>query len=692
MALFAENLAKDPDPDDGAEPADFLFHVRGVGGVGKSTLLAQWREAARRAGCLTALVDEAEVESVESALIALSRQLAEQCGPLKEFDKAVDQHHRAQQATSGLIPEQSSTGDAPSLPARLVTQAALGAASALPGASIVTAMTNPEAVAQGADRLIAAARRRRPASGPEEAALSQAFVGELRRVCDRSPRRRVVFFFDTWELTSRFLDSWLRGILDGDFGDLPLEVVFVLAGRDELKEQKWGALRSFVVDVPLDVFTDHEARELLAARGVSDPDVLDAILRMSMRLPLLLTLLAHTRPGAVDDVVGVGADIVDDAVDRFLQWITEPDYRKTVLAAALPLRLNRDIFSCAVPDAESTAWDWLLGQPFVAGNGDFRQYHAVVRASMLRQRRTQVPGAWRADHVRLADSHAAARLVVEQRLSILNFGRDAVWRRHLLDETYHLLCADPSNMAVALERTARIAGEASDTLAAWAEMLNQAGQDSDGVELTNWASQIRTAASTASPAVETLTLLTAGGLPSLARAWAFTYRALHLLLEAFENDDLVNIGRVLADLDRALSLNSSLPVALAIRGTVHNLRNSNEQALADLTAALAVDPTLEIALQQRGEVYQQAGRLEDAIADFTAALTIDPDNAWAFASRGQVHQQAGRLEDAVTDLTAAITIDPDNALALGSRGEVHQQAGRLEYAMADFTAALTHYP
>lgn len=59
LARFADNLARDPfSPED---PADFLFHVHGVGGVGKSTLLRQWREAARRVGAVTAVADENDV-------------------------------------------------------------------------------------------------------------------------------------------------------------------------------------------------------------------------------------------------------------------------------------------------------------------------------------------------------------------------------------------------------------------------------------------------------------------------------------------------------------------------------------------------------------------------------------------------------------------------------------------------------
>ncbi|WP_258308834.1 ATP-binding protein [Streptomyces sp. NWU339] len=66
LALFTENLSRDPLSEE--DPAEFLFHVRGVGGVGKSTLLRQWQEAARRADAVTAVVDENDVHGVQQAL------------------------------------------------------------------------------------------------------------------------------------------------------------------------------------------------------------------------------------------------------------------------------------------------------------------------------------------------------------------------------------------------------------------------------------------------------------------------------------------------------------------------------------------------------------------------------------------------------------------------------------------------
>ncbi|WP_254896009.1 hypothetical protein [Streptomyces sp. NA02536] len=59
--------------------------------MGKSTLLRQWQEAARRMDAVTAVVDENDVHGVQQALVELARQLAEQAGPCEEFDRAIEQ-------------------------------------------------------------------------------------------------------------------------------------------------------------------------------------------------------------------------------------------------------------------------------------------------------------------------------------------------------------------------------------------------------------------------------------------------------------------------------------------------------------------------------------------------------------------------------------------------------------------------
>ncbi|WP_225619990.1 ATP-binding protein [Streptomyces sp. VITNK9] len=684
LSLFAENLTKDPQEE--ANPADFLFHVRGVGGVGKSTLLREWQERARGAGGVTAVVDEGDVHGVPQALTELTRQLAEQSGPLKEFERAAEQYRKQQEAAAEPVPADGiAAGAEPSMSSRVVSQAALGAASLIPGASLVTAMANPDAAAHGLDRLRSGAQARgRRSPGGDTSGLSRAFVSELGKICTRQPW--VVLFFDTWEHTGRYLDSWLRELLEDGFGPVPANVIVVLAGRDELAEREWAPLRALVVDVPLDVFTEAETRSLLATRGVTAPEAVEAVLHLSMGLPLLVDLLAHTRPGTAAEV-DAGGDVVDAAVERFLQWITDPSQREAVLTGALAPRLNEDVFTAVAPQEAGGLWEWLCGQPFVSGHGGFKQYHAVVRASMLRQQRTHAPQRWASAHLRLADAHAAWRTTAEHSLSEEKRWGDHRWLRHRLDETYHRLCARPaSELEPALEEAVQAAGRGPAILRQWIDALEQATFDTADAALRSWTDRLQRAFTETDPVLACLTALLAHGrLNAPTRAWCHTYRGRRLyVLDRFEE--------AITELDHAIATDSRNARAWTYRGAAHRQAGFNDQAVEDLTTALTHDPTDVWAFVLRGGIHAQAGRDDQAIADYTTALTHDPTNRRALVSRGATHFQAGRDDQAITDYTTALTHDPTDVWALALRGTAHAQAGRDDEAIADFTTALTHDP
>ncbi|MGW3324021.1 tetratricopeptide repeat protein [Streptomyces virginiae] len=676
MALFAENLSKDPQSEE--DPAEFLFHVRGVGGVGKSTLLRQWQEAARRADAVTAVVDENDVHGVQQALVELARQLAGQAGPCREFDKAVEQLRRDQAALGEPKPVEGEV----SASSRVVSQAALGAASLIPGAGVVTAMVNPDAAAQGLDRLRSAsqARARRWGARGGEAGLSRAFVAELKRLCDR--HSWVVLFFDTWEQTARYLDGWLLSLLEEEFGAVPANVIVVLAGRDELAEREWASLRAQVADVPLEVFTEAETRSLLTARGVTDPDVAEAVLQLSMGLPLLVELLALAHPHTVEEV-DAGGDLADVAVERFVQWITDPQQREAVRACALPLQLNEDVFAAAAGPGAEGLWEWLCGQPFVSGRGGFKHYHAVVRASMVRQERTHSPQGWASAHLRLAETHGVWRAMLEERLPTAKRWRDPEWRRHFMDETYHRLCAHPgTQLTAALEQVVHAADQDTAVLRQWIETLEQAAQDTTDAALLSWSGRLRDALVGDEPELTCLgVLLSHSHLDAEIRSCAYTYRGTRLYFSNREEE-------AVTELDRAIAHNARNARAWARRGESHRWLGHHDEAVADLTAALELDPADAWALTTRAHAHLDGGRYDQAITDSTAALELDPTEAWALKARAQAHLQAGCYDQAITDLTAGLEADPTDAWALSTRGGAHRQAGRYDQAITDLTAAL----
>ncbi|MEU3558232.1 tetratricopeptide repeat protein [Streptomyces fragilis] len=719
MALFARNLAKDPlSPTD---PALYLFHVRGVGGVGKSKLLRQWRETARQAGAVTAAVDENDVHGILSAMTAVAGQLSDATRPWKAFDRAVEQYRREQDAAAEPVDLDGAADDGPTPASRAISRAVLGGASTvLPGGGLIATMVDPDVVAEGVDQVRERVRGRRTRGrGPELDAVSREFVSALDSLCQERPW--VVLFLDTWEQTGRHLDAWLRTMLRDGFGPLPVNVMFVLAGRDCLDEHDWSGLMAQGREVPLEAFTEQETRELLARRGVTEPATVDAVVRLSMGLPLLADLLALARPGSAAAVDADG-DAAETAVERFVRWIADPLCREAVLTCALAPRLNEDVFAAAVPEEARGLWNWLCGQPFVSGSGEFKKYHAVVRAGMVRRERARSPQGWTAVHLRLADAHAAWRAGLEANLPAHRRRQDARWHRHRLDEMYHRLCAHPGGgLTGALEEAVHAAEASPDALRQWFDAFTRAAEDTHDDALGAWARRLREAtAGAADPVVAALgALLTGGPLDAAAQAHAHVVRGRRLEVAGQEDAAVAEFDRAIAlapdnpaarfhrgrahlragrpeaavrDLDVAVRLEPADARALSQRGEAHRRARRFDEAVADFTAALALDPGQVRALGSRGQVHQQAGRFDEAVADFTAALALDPGYVWALGCRGRSHRQAGRYDEAVADLTAALAARPDHAWALGERGKTHRLAGRLDEAVADLTAALALAP
>ncbi|MFD7405478.1 tetratricopeptide repeat protein [Streptomyces sp. NPDC059866] len=302
---------------------------------------------------------------------------------------------------------------------------------------------------------------------------------------------------------------------------------------------------------------------------------------------------------------------------------------------------------------------------------------------MVRQQRTRSPQRWTAAHLRLADTHAAWRTDAEQGLAESKRWADPLWRRHRLDETYHRLCANPAvHLAAALEQAVQAAGQETAILRQWTDTLGQAARDTAEPTLQSWADRLQNAVAEDEPALAALTALLAHGqLGSTARAWAHTYRGQCLCLADLDDESIAELGR-------AIAVDSSNARAWAFRGEAHRCRGNNEQAVSDLTTALSLDPADVWALAGRGEAHRMAGHHDQAVADLTSALDLEPDDAWALAYRGAAHRMTGRYDQALTDLTAALDIQPDYARAFTQRGLVHLQTGRYDEAVADFSASL----
>ncbi|WP_329464661.1 tetratricopeptide repeat protein [Streptomyces sp. NBC_01431] len=709
LAAFQRNF--DVPVDD--EQHRFVYSVHGNAGVGKTFLVRELEQAARERGAVTAYTDEG-VNSVPEALGAIGAHFARQGHPLKALDRilATYRQRRYEAEAAGAGP-----GPGPSAGAVVAAQAGLAGIGLVPGVGALAGAVDPAQLAQGADRLRAALSAR---LGRQEdvqlvldplRVLTPVFVEELGRVAAQVPW--VALFFDTYELTGAFLDGWLRDLVSTDrYGGLPANTVLTLSGQGRHDPLRWPAAADFVADLPLEPFTEDEARQLLAAKGVVEEDVVRDVLRLSGRLPVLVSTLAGSRPATPGDI----GDPSATAVERFLKWEPDPVRRAAALEGALPRRLDEDVFRAAVSGDAAGLFGWLRSLPFVRDQGGRIKYHEVVRAPMQRLQRTSSPQRWRAGHQRLAAWYARERAAAEGASG--ERWRDEAWREPRLEELYHRLCADPAGTFGEVLRDGIAAcRQGTVTARRWARVIADAGEDANREPLRTWGTACLAAlAAERGQCVDVLGMMLAR--PELtdddrvavhvARAWG------HFRAEAYEealadhrraltlhprsadahhgravlHRALGDHAAALADLDRLEELEPGLPRAPRERGETHRRAGRYEEAVAELGRALALDPADALTLGSRGQALAQLDRPTEALEDFDRALAIDPDYGWALVRRAHVRALRGDTEGALADLDRAERLSPSWAWVLGERGLVYRFAGRFEEAVEQFGRAL----
>jgi len=472
----------------------FVINVSGQGGVGKTWLLRRFEKIAGECGAVTACTDEAE-EDVPAVMNRLAGQFAAQGCPLDDFAGRYKVYQQRQQeieadpnAPPGLF---ASLG-------RAVVKGGLEfGPSLVPGpggvvlSKVVERVVDKEAAADWGGQVTSYLAHKignkdevRLVRQPVEV-LTPLFLAGLREVAGKHP---LALFFDTYERTGRFLDAWLRALLEGRYGAVPASVVLVVAGRHELDRNDWAPYEKLLDRLPLDPFTEEEARAYLESQGVDDERVVEVILALSGRLPLLVVMLAAESP---DDPAQVG-DLSGIAVERFLKWVADDRQRQVALDAALPRRFDRDVVAVLMGEEEAGAlFAWLKGMPFVEERREAGWvYHEVVRTQMLRCKRRESPRGWAGLHGRLAGYYEGLRdgLGLDEAAG----RRDEDWQGYALEGLYHRLCRSPRGEVTAALKGFVAAWEAGWAFARrWAGVVGQAGEDAGSEVAVGWGRRLR---------------------------------------------------------------------------------------------------------------------------------------------------------------------------------------------------------
>jgi tetratricopeptide (TPR) repeat protein len=677
LIFFRRNLGYEPDDD----RRRFVINISGQGGVGKTWLLRRFRKIAEEFAAVTAHTDETEDD-----VPAVMGRIAEQFDarhPLKTFAERYKVYRQRRQ-------EIEAAPDAPQgFPAflgRTLAKGGIRLARRVPIGGVAADLVDEDAFASLAGDFASYVACKignkdevRLVLKPVKV-LTPLFLADLQEVAEKHP---IALFSDAYERTGDFLDPWLRDLLEGRHGDVPANIVLVIAGRDELDRNHWAPYEGLLARLPLRPFTEKETRDYLARKEITDEQVVDVILHLSGRLPLLVATLAAESP---DDPAKVG-DPSGEAVERFLKWVRGPEQRQVALDAALPRWLNQDVLAVLVGEKEADAlFAWLREMPFVEKRGDGWAYHEVVRAQMLRHKRQESPQGWADLHGRLAGHYEGLRddLGLEEEAG----RKDEHWQRYSLEALYHRLCQAPQkHLPAALNDSLFTqAGEAAFSLR-WSDTICTAGADAGADGVQGWGQRLAAGIKAFEDGrhqavVEMFTALLKGRMLDTnrqARALAVrgvTYRRLKRYKEA------------LIDFDRAIELAPDYAWAVRHRGATYRSMRCYDKALADFNRAIALSPDYAWDIATRGVLYLQMRRYHDALADLDRAIELESELDWAISGRGEAYRGIGRYDDALVDFNRAIELAPRRARQHAGRGMTYLLMGRCDDALIDFNQAI----
>ncbi|MEJ2266211.1 MAG: tetratricopeptide repeat protein [Anaerolineales bacterium] len=679
LAFFREFLNSPP----GGVGSKAIITLVGDGGVGKTWLMRQMKQIASNTGVPTTFCDEKQIDLL-AAMAHMADQLEQNDIKLKKFSarykvyrQKMNQIEADPDTPQGLV----------ALLGKTAVQATFVAADFVPGLRKgLDYLPQDQLASQAGEWLNYLVKK---LTNKDEVSLvlepiqilSPLFLEDFQRgVAEHS---QVILFLDTYEKTGEYLDPWLRDLFAGRYAGWPKNARLVIAGQEGLNRSQWTGFWALVAHRSLSPFSEEEARAYLTGKGVTDDRVVDVILRLSHRLPLLVATLAAESP---QDPEKVG-EPSGDAIELFLKWVEDPQRREVAVSAALPRRINRDLLTVLVGEEQSgPMFEWLSHIPFVEEVHEGWVYHGVVRSLMVRFKRRESPLSWAELHGKLADhfDELINSLGVKPERQFEN----ATWQSFALEAGYHRLCqAYPRYRDILLNNFVRALQAQTAFAHTWADMFAQAERDLEMEPENTWGTKLAEGLRAFEDnryqlASQLFTsLLNQVELQPANRAAALARRGLIHRLEG-------NYPAAIADLQEAIELNPEDAWALIQRGEAYRLHGKHEQALLDYDRAIDLDPENTLAHVLRGENYRQQEQFEKALAEFQTVIEKDPENAWAVVLRSETFRQVVRLQVALSGFDRAVELAPDDPYVVTHRGEAYRLLGQSEQALEDFAHAI----
>jgi tetratricopeptide (TPR) repeat protein len=632
------------------EERALLISISGQGGMGKTFLARQFANLTRQHGFGVGWSDESEADLVE-VMAAIAQDLGEQRFRAFFDGERIYRTKRHELESDPDVPSAliESLGE-------MLGRGGVRLARHTPGLGVafelVSEQTAAEAGRQAASAASFVARKLKDKDELELVSdpvrvLTPRFVSGLTRI---ARDRGVLLVFDTFEATRLTVQPWLRELLGGAYGELPGNLMIVLAGRDPLDSNVWADYEPVLLSIPVEAFGRDAARAYLSRHGISEPEIVETIVELAQGLPLLLATLASRSPMDSSDM----GDATDTATERFLKWLASDEHRQIALRGAIPRVFDQDVLAILLGDhaGSGTALDWLRQQPFVAQRRDGWHYHDLVRSMFGAQLRRESPQAWKEANERLAD------------------GFDSASRQDPVEATYHATAADPRSLGPGIVRTiTALAADDPQRAFALAQAMWQGQADADAdAEQTR---QLIDALSAGRPDGTPVPLLDAMFEASESTLDAAERAQGHLALTSlqFETDS----ERAWRHAEALVETGERPLLARAVAALTAGELRKWETALshAELALALAERDGAELTPDARAMLHQARGialaddaRCEEALAALDTAVSLEPDDGDLRATRASILVDLERMEDALAEAEAAAVREPSDPHAV----------------------------
>jgi tetratricopeptide (TPR) repeat protein len=672
-------------------PSFLILAISGQGGIGKTTLLEQYRRIADSHKVLSALTNE-DQSNIVLTLASFVTQFEDAGYP---FDAFSERYHKYRELKQLVEADPKAPKGFLDMAVRSATRIGLRALRRVPiagdAADVLLTPENEEKLIDETSALASYVAQKFTNKDEQvllletDRVLTQNFLNDLNKYAQK---HRFVLFLDTYEKTSSYLDSWLQDMLNGKFGKFSSRVLFVIAGRYPLG-QFWTRFRKAIFQVELHKFTETEAREYLARADIIEEVQIRQLLELSDQLPVLLAFLTSTPGDAPAEVSGT-------AVERFLQGATT-EQQRIALIASLPRFFNQDILAVVLGSDEiSLSFDWLTKTHFVRPTTEGWIYHEVVRVLMLRHFRLRSTQEYAEMHGKLANYyHTQTETLLSSKYKQR---RDDIWYKYEIERLYHHLSQVLSkgleevcnSLLESFLHDIGVVGKEANIeilLRGSVVALTQVFDETKDPIIGVWVRKLEQfVPQSPSERIEVDHSLLA--LLGSFDGWDTARRSTCFLFSGSLAYRHAQFEKALDSFTKAIELNLKESLNYHWRGRTYLEINRHSAALEDFNKAIELKPDDADNYGWRGRTSSKMGNYLGALNDFTKAIELQPENQNNYFWRATTYWDMEDYTSALSDFTKVIKLQPENSISYYARGLFYSRTGDFTLAIEDLSQAI----